>query len=98
MPLNNFFGYCADQFTGVELDSLNSSIESVRARLRRYTQSSKDNPVSRQRQIPGRNILQDAQLSQLKSSLAKLSLINDENSKKVKVLESALKSQESSRT
>ncbi|GLT31465.1 hypothetical protein SLA2020_061980 [Shorea laevis] len=87
-----------DQFTGVELDSLNSSIESLRARLSRYTQSSKDNPVSRQRQIPGRNILQDSQISQLKSSLAKLSLINNENSKTVKVLESAIKSRESGRT
>ncbi|OMO76032.1 hypothetical protein COLO4_25704 [Corchorus olitorius] len=85
-----------DQFTGVELDALQSSIDTLRARLRRSTQSSKDKLANQRRKMPGRNHGQDAQISQLKSSLAKLSLVNSESSKKVKLLESALKSKESS--
>ncbi|XP_021295358.1 nuclear pore complex protein NUP88 [Herrania umbratica] len=85
-----------DQFTGVELDALQASINTLRGRLRRYTQSSKDNLANQQRKMPGRNHMQDAQISQLKSSLAKLSLVNSESSKKVKLVESALKSKESS--
>ncbi|XWS07643.1 hypothetical protein CRYUN_Cryun41cG0007100 [Craigia yunnanensis] len=86
-----------DQFTGVELDALQSSIDTLRARLRRNTQSSKANIANQQRKMPGRNHVQDAQISQLKSSLEKLSLVNSESSKKVKLVESALKSRESSR-
>ncbi|CAI0415825.1 unnamed protein product [Linum tenue] len=83
-----------DQLTGVELDALHSSIETLRARQRRYTtQSSKDIISNQRRKIPGRSHVLDAQMSQLKSSLAKLSLINSENAKKVKAVESSLKAQ-----
>lgn len=91
------FHYCADHFTGVELDALRNSIDTLKARLRRHTQSSKANVLNQPRQLSGKNYVQDIQMSQLKSSLAKLSLVNSENSKKVKLVESALKSRESSR-
>ncbi|KAA3481992.1 nuclear pore complex protein NUP88 [Gossypium australe] len=86
-----------DQFTGVELDALRSSIDTLRARLKRYTKSSKDNVTTQRRKIPGRNHVQDAQISQLKSSLEKLSLLNSESTKKVELVESAIKTVESSR-
>ena len=41
-----------------------------------------------------KKLAQDAQLDQLKASLDKLSLVNNENSKKVKLIESALKNRE----
>lgn len=86
-----------DRFAGVELDALHSSIEALRARLRRLTQSPKGSPGNEQRQTLGKNYVQDAQISELRSSIEKLSLINNENSKKAKLIESALKKQESSR-
>ncbi|MFQ6647198.1 hypothetical protein Gotur_020121, partial [Gossypium turneri] len=86
-----------DQFTGVELDALRSSIDTLGARLKRYTKSSKDNLTTQRRKIPGRNHVQDAQISQLKSSLEKLSLLNSESTKKVELVESAIKTVESSR-
>ncbi|KAK8334487.1 hypothetical protein V6Z12_A10G274500 [Gossypium hirsutum] len=86
-----------DQFTGVELDALRSSIDTLRARLKRYTKSSKDNVMTQRRKIPGRNHAQDAQISQLKSSLEKLSLLNSESTKKVELVESAIKTMESSK-
>jgi len=98
--LTNFsvlFNYFADYFTGVELDALRTSIDTLRARLRRFTQSSKGDVANQQRKIGGRNYALDAQISQLKSSIAKLSLLNSENTKKVKLVESVLKNQESSR-
>ncbi|GMI87256.1 EMBRYO DEFECTIVE 2789, MODIFIER OF SNC1,7 [Hibiscus trionum] len=85
-----------DQFTGVELDALKSSIDTLRARLRRYTQSSKDSVTNQRRKMPGRNNAQDTQISQLKSSLEKLSLLNSESTKKVELVESALKTRDSS--
>jgi len=94
------FGCSVDHFAGVELDALKSSIESLKARFKRYAKSSKakGHSPSQQRQILRRNMLQDTQISQLKSSLAKLSLVNSENTKKVKVIESALKSRDSSKS
>ncbi|KAB2011008.1 hypothetical protein ES319_D10G284500v1 [Gossypium barbadense] len=86
-----------DQFTGVELDALRSSIDTLGARLKRYTKSSKDNLTTQRRKIPGRNHVQDAQISQLKLSLEKLSLLNSESTKKVELVESAIKTVESSR-
>lgn len=84
-----------DRFRGVELDALRSSIETLNARSRRYVQSSKGSTSNQQRHISGRkNFVEDAQISQLKSAIAKLSLVNSENAKRVKVVESALKSQE----
>ncbi|KAK2634980.1 hypothetical protein Ddye_029772 [Dipteronia dyeriana] len=87
-----------DHFTGVESDALLSSIEALQARLRRYTPSEKGSVGSQQRQTLRKNQVPDAQISQLKSAIEKLSLVNSENSKKVKLVESALKHQESSRT
>lgn len=80
------------------MDALHSSIDALAARLRRHTQSSKDNVSNRQRQISGKkNLAHDAHISQLKSLLEKISLVNNENSKKLNLVESALKSRESSR-
>ncbi|XP_077238691.1 nuclear pore complex protein-like protein isoform X1 [Tasmannia lanceolata] len=86
-----------DRFTDLELDALRSSIGSLNARLKRYTQSSQGNTMNSPRQIPGRrkNNLPEAQISHLKSSISKLSLVNSENTKKVKLVESVLQSQES---
>ncbi|KAF8396937.1 hypothetical protein HHK36_018572 [Tetracentron sinense] len=87
-----------DRFTELDLDALHSSIEALNARLRRYTQSPQGNASNPTRQLSGRrrNQVSDAQISHLRSSIAKLSLINSENSKKVKLVESALRSRESS--
>lgn len=81
-----------DSFTTVELDALKSSVEALNGRLRRYTQSLKGKMPTYQR-TPSRkkSFVQDSQLDQLKASLEKLSLMNSENSKKVKLVESALK-------
>jgi len=67
----------------------------LNGRLRRYTQSLKVKAPNYQR-APTRKkkLAQDAQLDQLKASLDKLSLVNNENSKKVKLIESALKNRE----
>lgn len=74
------------------MDALRSSIEALLARSRRYTRSVKEEqtPVKKRP-------VQDAQISLLKSSLEKLSLVNSENVKKVKLVESAIKSHETSR-
>uniref|UniRef100_A0A5B6YM40 Putative nuclear pore complex protein NUP88 n=1 Tax=Davidia involucrata TaxID=16924 RepID=A0A5B6YM40_DAVIN len=86
-----------DRFSEVELHALHSSIEALNARLKRYTYSPQGKLSSQQRQISGRkkNYIQDDQISHLKSSIAKLSLVNNENTKKVKHVESALRSCES---
>ncbi|KAJ8764091.1 hypothetical protein K2173_004994 [Erythroxylum novogranatense] len=86
-----------DQFSGVELDALRTSIDTLKARLRRYTQSSKGEVTNQTRKIRGRNYAQETQISQLKSSLEKLALVNRENTKKVQFIESALKAEEHSR-
>ncbi|THG22685.1 hypothetical protein TEA_011552 [Camellia sinensis var. sinensis] len=86
-----------DRFTGVELGALHSSIETLNVRLKRYTRSPQGDVLNQQRQLSGRrkNYVQDDQISQLKSSVAKLSLVNSENTKKVKLLESSLSRRES---
>ncbi|KAJ0044390.1 hypothetical protein Pint_06486 [Pistacia integerrima] len=81
----------------LELDALHSSIEALRARLRRLTQSPTKGSTNQQRKTLVKNNVQDAQMSQLKSAMEKLTIVNSENSKKVKLVESALKRQESSR-
>lgn len=88
-----------DKFTGVELDALHSSIESLNARLTRHVHYQQVDSSNRQKQIAGRRVspFHDNELSQLKSSLEKLSLINSENGKKVKLVESALSSREISK-
>lgn len=84
-----------DSFESVELDAIHSSIQALNGRLRRYTQALKAKAPNYQR-IPTRKktSAQDAQLDQLKASLEKLSLVNAENSKKVKLIESALTDQQ----
>ncbi|XP_028803776.1 nuclear pore complex protein NUP88 [Neltuma alba] len=85
-----------DHFREVELDALHSSVDALSARLRRFLQSSKAN--SHQKQITGRKSHVDkAQKSMLKSSLEKLSLLNSENTRKVKVVESLLRTREKGR-
>ncbi|XP_021769174.1 nuclear pore complex protein NUP88-like [Chenopodium quinoa] len=82
-----------DSFTTVELDALQSSVEALNGRLRRYTQTLKGKMKPNFQRIPSKKkgLVQESQLDQLKSSLEKLSLVNSENSKKVKLVESALK-------
>lgn len=86
----------ADKITGVQLDALRSSIEALNARMKRYTHSPNPNQLNEQRQISARrkSHVVDNQMSQLKASLEKLSLTNSENTKKVKLVESALKTRE----
>ncbi|KAI9073491.1 hypothetical protein K1719_044530 [Acacia pycnantha] len=82
-----------DHFREVELVALHSSVDALGARLRRYMQASKAN--SHQKEITGRKSYVDkAQISMLKSSLDKLSLLNSENSKKVKLVESSMRARE----
>lgn len=75
------------------MDALHSSVEALSARLRRHTQASK--AIQQQKKMPGKKIgAGDDQISILKSSLEKLSLVNTENSKKVKLVESTLSNKE----
>ncbi|XP_075108283.1 nuclear pore complex protein NUP88 isoform X2 [Nicotiana tabacum] len=85
-----------DRYRGVELDALRSSIEAVNARLKRFTHSPQANRSNEQRQLSVRrkSHVQENEMSLLKASLEKLSLVNSENAKKVKVVESALKCRE----
>lgn len=90
------FQFSSDKFTGLELDALHSSIEALSARTKRYTHSLQaDSPTQRTQRLMRRgNRVPDDGVSELKSLLEKLSLINSENSKKVKLVESALKARE----
>uniref|UniRef100_A0A3Q7IQH6 Uncharacterized protein n=1 Tax=Solanum lycopersicum TaxID=4081 RepID=A0A3Q7IQH6_SOLLC len=85
-----------DRFRGVELDALRSSIEAVNARLKRYTHSLQPSQSNEERQVSVRRKVrvQENEMSLLKASLEKLSVMNSENAKKVKVVESALKGRE----
>ncbi|VVB13360.1 unnamed protein product [Arabis nemorensis] len=88
-----------DQCVGVEVEALQSSIETLKARVRKSAQKSPKGTViagSQRKQYSKKNYIQDTEMSQLQSTLAKLSIMNSDNSKKVKIVESALKSQESS--
>ena len=88
-----------DRFRTVELDALRTSIEALNGRLRRYSQSLKRKAPNIQK-TPSRknNLVHDSQLDQLKDSLEKLSLVNSENSKKVKLVETALKNWDDDRS
>ncbi|XP_075096681.1 nuclear pore complex protein NUP88 isoform X2 [Nicotiana tabacum] len=85
-----------DRYRGVELDALCSSIEAVNARLKRFTHSPQANRSNEQRQLSVRrkSHVRENEMSLLKASIEKLSLVNIENAKKVKVVESALKCRE----
>ncbi|CAK9135784.1 unnamed protein product [Ilex paraguariensis] len=89
-----------DRFTGVELDALRSSIEALNARLKKFTHSPESCLSNQQRQLSGRrkNNVQDDEILHLRSSVGKLSLVNSENSKKVKLVESTLKAREITRS
>lgn len=77
------------------MDALHSSIEALNARLGRHVHSPQTNFSNQQRQ-KSRSMASRVQeeVSQLKSSLAKLSLLNSENTQKVKLVESALKNRD----
>ncbi|GAB2299524.1 hypothetical protein Dimus_033590 [Dionaea muscipula] len=84
-----------DRFSGAELDALHSLIQTLNARLWRFSQSSKSNVYNLQRRPSLKSsYAQDAQLDLLKAALQKLSLVNSENSKKVKMVESVIKKME----
>ncbi|XP_010262847.1 PREDICTED: nuclear pore complex protein NUP88 isoform X2 [Nelumbo nucifera] len=76
----------------LELEALRSSIKALNTRLKRYAQS----PQGSASIMPTRKAhVPDSQVSHLRSLVEKLSLVNTDNSKKVKLVESALRSQES---
>ncbi|XP_011623988.1 nuclear pore complex protein NUP88 isoform X1 [Amborella trichopoda] len=86
-----------ETFASHEIDALHSAIEALSVRLRRHVPLSPGSVTSSPRQtLPGRRKIPvpDIQISQLKSSVAKLSLINSENTKKVKLVETTLRKQE----
>ncbi|KAG1346972.1 Nuclear pore complex protein NUP88 [Cocos nucifera] len=85
-----------ERFADLELDALHSSIKTLNARLKRYSQSSAVSSWNAPKQTPvrGKSHVSDAQMLQLKSSLQKLSSLNIENAKKVKLIERELKNQE----
>lgn len=80
------------------MDALRSTIQAVSARLKRLTRTQEAKSMEKGRRVTssGKALMPECELSQLKSSLSKLSLVNSENTKKVKLLESALRSQETS--
>lgn len=82
----------ADVYKELELDALSSTISTLNARLRRSTQFTAAKSSVTKKQAPGtrRNHLLENQMTQLKSSMEKLSIVNSENSEKVKLVESAL--------
>ncbi|KAL1336849.1 hypothetical protein HN51_031268 [Arachis hypogaea] len=85
-----------DHFREVELDALHSSVDALNERLRRHMQAS-TNASRQQQRIAGKKVgAGEDQMSMLKSSLEKLTLVNTENSKKVKLVESTLKNKEKS--
>ncbi|XP_072969396.1 nuclear pore complex protein NUP88 [Typha angustifolia] len=74
-----------DRFADVELDALHMSIEALKARMRRHSQPSPAQPPSR-----GRNYVPEAQMSTLKMSLERLSILNEENTQKLNLIEHEL--------
>ncbi|GAB4827588.1 hypothetical protein Ancab_034470, partial [Ancistrocladus abbreviatus] len=85
-----------DRFSVVELDAMRSSIAALNARLTRHIQSpTRDSSYQKGTPSAKKSCVQDVQLDQLKASLQKLSLVNSENTRKVKLVESALKGLES---
>lgn len=79
------------------MDALRSTVNALSARMRRHTQTPKDNLSNKKKLVSRRkDPVHESQISQLKSCLEKLSLVNSENTKKVKLVESALRSEERS--
>ncbi|MQL83873.1 hypothetical protein Taro_016375 [Colocasia esculenta] len=82
-----------ERYGNVELSALSSSVEALNARLRRCLHPSPGGSAD-QRQFQGRGHVLDARISQLKSSLERLSLVNDATVNKIKLVEQALHSEE----
>lgn len=78
------------------MDALHSSIEALSARMKRHVHSAQSDSPNQQIHRPKRigNRVPDNGVSELKSLLEKLSLVNSENSRKVKLVDSALKTRE----
>ncbi|KAJ0705261.1 putative nucleoporin NUP88/NUP82 [Helianthus annuus] len=87
-----------DKFRGVEIDALHTTIEAINGRIKRYSSSPQSKRPNQRRVIAGRRMsnAEDDEMAHLKSSIAKLSLVNSENTKKVKLVDSALRNRESS--
>ncbi|KAJ9540689.1 hypothetical protein OSB04_027195 [Centaurea solstitialis] len=86
-----------DRFRGLELDSLRTTIEAINGRVKRHSSSPQQKRLNQRRPIPVRRKgnAEDDEISNLKSSIAKLSIVNSENTKKVKLVDSALRNRES---
>jgi nuclear pore complex protein Nup88 len=89
----------ADRFADVELDALRSSIAALSARMKRFAQQSMGGAASTgvtpwQAPKAGRSHISESQMSLLKSSLEKLSLLNEENNLKLRLIDHELKNQE----
>ncbi|KAL6651343.1 hypothetical protein ACP70R_010268 [Stipagrostis hirtigluma subsp. patula] len=88
-----------DRFADVELDALRSSIAALSARMKRFTHQSMGGAAGTgmtpwQAPKGGRGHVSESQMSLLKSSLERLSLLNEENSLKLRLIEHELKNQE----
>nr|XP_043631960.1 nuclear pore complex protein NUP88 [Erigeron canadensis] len=85
-----------DRFRGLELDALHTTIEAINGRIKRHSSSPQSKRPNQIRQYAGRRkgYGEADEIFQLRSSIAKLSIVNSENTKKVKLLDSALKNRE----
>ncbi|RLM74468.1 nuclear pore complex protein NUP88 [Panicum miliaceum] len=88
-----------DRFADVELDALRSSIAALSARMKRFTQQSVGGGtgtgvVPWQAPKTGQSHISESQMSLLKSSLEKLSLLNEENNLKLRLIDNELKNKE----
>lgn len=86
-----------DKFRGLELDALRTTIEAINGRIKRYSASPQSKRPNQQRLTAGgrKGNAEDDEISHLKSSIARLSIVNSENTKKVKLVDSALRNRES---
>ena len=92
---------CADRFADLELDALRSSIAALNARMRRFVHPSSGGVAGTEMAAPwqaapkaGRSHVSESQMSLMKSSLERLSLLNEENNLKLRLIETELKSKE----
>ncbi|OEL18440.1 Nuclear pore complex protein NUP88 [Dichanthelium oligosanthes] len=88
-----------DRFADVELDALHSSIAALSARMKRFAQQSAGGAAGTgvipwQAPKAGRSHVSESQMSLLKSSLEKLSLLNEENNLKLRLIDHELKNKE----
>jgi len=88
-----------DRFADVELDALRSSIAALSVRMKRFAQQSVGGVagtgvVPWQAPKTGGSHISESQMSLLKSSLEKLSLLNEENNLKLRLIDNELKNKE----